>query len=57
MLLIPTFYSYSVFELCDSLSWNYYNFLVDSVEENEVFNFLEATQGISVSVVLICYSS
>lgn len=35
----------------------YYYFVVDWVEENEVFNFLEAAQGISVSVVLMYYSS
>ena len=35
----------------------YYYFVVDWVEKNEVLNFLEATQGISISVVPMYYSS
>lgn len=35
----------------------YYYFMVDGVKENKMFKFLEATPGISISVVLMYYSS
>lgn len=35
----------------------YYYFMMDWEEENEMFSFLEATQGIGISVALMYYSS
>lgn len=33
----------------------YYYFMMDWEEENEMFSFLEATQGIGISVALMYY--